>query len=168
MAFTKCEWNEDVWKGASTGCTVLVAFFNLVAEEVGREKAVEMLRKLGSGMGAQEGDMCKQQLGGQKLDVKKLSELVINASADFGDQMEIEYEDDSFKLKIYNCPLGGAYKALGMDLEAGKKICDHFGGSYCESFMKVLAPGGKYEVVRFRENWDDYCEERYSLGEGEE
>ena len=39
MAFTACEWNEDLYKGAVAGSSLLVGYFNAVAEEFGREKA---------------------------------------------------------------------------------------------------------------------------------
>ena len=96
MAFTKCEWNEDVWKGAAAGCSVFVGLFQVVAAEDGSEKASEMLKKLGKAMGTQSGEMFKQQLGDQKLDVQKLSELIVGFDASFGVQTEIEQEGDSF------------------------------------------------------------------------
>ena len=165
MAFTPCEWNEDVWKGATAGCSGFVGLFNSVAAEDGSEKASEMLKKLGTAMGTHTGEMFKEQLGDQKLDVQKLSEFITGLEASFGVRMEIEQETDSFNLRLHDCPLAAAFKAMGVDHETGKRICEDWGVVLYESLMNVLAPNGKYELVRYRENWDDYCEERVSLGD---
>lgn len=164
MAFNKCEWNEDVWKGATAGCTAFIGLFNVVAAEDGKEKAFSFLKKLGTAMGAQTGEMFKQQLGDQKLDVQKLSEFIIGFNAPFGCQMEIEEEADSFRIRHHNCPLAAVFKTLGIDYETGEKICEDWGVAIFENIMKVLAPNGQYEIAHYRENWDDYCEERYLPG----
>ena len=164
MAFTKCEWNEDVWKGATAGCSAFVGLFNVVAAEDGIEKASEMLKKLGTAMGAHSGEMFKQQLDDQKLDVQKLSELIVGFDASFGAQTEIAHEADAFRLRLHNCPLASAYKMLGIDHETGKRICEDWGVVLYKNLMNALAPNGQYEVVHYRENWDDYCEERFSPG----
>ena len=168
MAFTACEWNEDLFKGAVAGSSVFVGYFNAVVEEFGREKAAELLRKFGAAMGEHTGHTCKQQLGGQPLDVKKLAEFATGVASSFGEKLEVEYEDNSFRMRIHNCPFVDAYKALGMDMESGKSICLAIGESFSKNFLKVIAPDGRWELARCRESFDDYCEERYSLGEGEE
>ena len=165
MAFTKCEWNEDVWKGAAAGCSVFVGLFNVVAAEDGEEKAFGMLNKLGTAIGTHTGEMFKQQLGDQKLDVKKLSEFIVAFNTPFGCQMEIEQETDSFRIRHHNCPLAAAYKTMGVDHETGKRICEDWGVAVFENLMKLLAPNGKYELAHYREDWDDICEERYWPGE---
>jgi hypothetical protein len=165
MAFTACEWNEDLFKGAVAGTSLFVGYFNAVAEEVGGEKAAELLRKFGAAMGEHTGQMCKQQLGDQPLDVKKLAEFAIGVAGSFGEKLEVEYERNSFRLRIHNCPFVEAYKALGMDMESGKSVCLAIGESFSEDFLKVIAPDGHWDLARCRERFDDYCEECYSLGE---
>lgn len=164
MAFTQCDWNEDVLKGAAAGCSVFIGLANVVAAEEGSEKASGMLKKLGMAMGTQTGEMFKQQLGDQKLDAQKLSELIVGLDGSFGVKMEVEQEADSFNLRLHDCPLAAAYKAMGIDHETGKRICEDWGVTLYSNLMKVLAPNGDYELVHYRENWDDYCEERFSPG----
>ena len=164
MAFTACEWNEDLFEGAVAGSSLLVGYFNAVAEEFGEDKAAELLRKLGTAMGEHTGEMCKQQLGDQPLDVTKLAEFATGVAGSFGEKLEVEYEDNSFRLRIHNCPFAEAYKALGMDMESGKSICLAISESFSRNFLKVIAPDGHWELANCRESFDDHCEERYSLG----
>ena len=163
MAFTKCDWSEDVWKGATAGCSAFVGFICTVAEAIGKEKAFDLLKKLGETMGKRSGQMFKEQLGDQSLDAKKLSQFIIGFNGPFGCQMEIEEHPGYFSLRHYNCPVAQAFKNLNTDYETGKRICYDWGATLFENLLKVLAPEAKYEVVHYRENWDDYCEEMYTL-----
>jgi hypothetical protein len=164
MAFTESEWNEDVFKGAVAGCSAFVGLFNVIAAEEGGEKASEMLKKLGSAMGSHSGEMLKESLGGQGLDAQKLSELIAGFDASFGARTEVEQEGDAFKLRVHDCPLAAAYAMMGVDHETGKRICEDWGVTLFGNLMSVLAPNGKYELCQFRESWDGYCEESYSVG----
>lgn len=163
MAFAKCDWSEEVWKGATAGCSAFVGFIGTVAEEIGKEKAFDLLKRLGENMGKGAGQMFKEQLSNQKLDVKKLSQFIIGFNGPFGCQMEIEEHPTHFRLRHYNCPLAQAFKNMGTDYEMGKRICYDWGLPLFENLMKVLAPNGKYELSHYRENWDDFCEEMYIL-----
>ena len=165
MAFTPCDWNEDVWKGATAGCSAFVGLYNVVAAEEGIEKASEMLKKLGTATGTQHGEMVKGQLGDKQVDSHVLSEAIVGLDSAFGAKTEIEHEDDAFTLRIHECPLAAAYGMMGIDHETGKRICEEWGVTLFQSMMKVLAPNGNYELVRYRDTWDDYCEERYSVGD---
>ena len=165
MAFTQCEWNEDVFKGAAAGCSMFVSLANLMAEDMGQEKASEMLVKMGTAYGVQSGEMFKQQLGDEKPDAGKLGRFIAADYAKAGLQVETEHENGSFTLRVHNCPFAEAYKALGMDLEAGKKICEDFGLSIMHNRLKPVDPDGKAELVHFRETWDDFCEERFQLSQ---
>lgn len=164
MAFTEGEWNEDIWKGATAGCSLFVGLFQTVAAEEGSDRASEMLQKFGTSMGAHSGEMLKQQLGDQTLDVGKLSELIADFDASFGAKTEIEQQDGCFRMRIHNCPLAAAYEMMGIDRESGKRICEDWGVVLYQNLMNVLAPKGDYELVHFRETWDDFCEERFSPG----
>ena len=164
MAFTKWYWTEEIWKGATAGCTIFVALFSTVAEEIGKEKAFGLLKKLGETMGKGAGQMFKDQLGDEKLDAKTLSKFIIGFNESFGCQMEIEEHPTHFRLRHYNCPLAQAFKNLGTDYETGKRICYDWGVTLFENLMKVLAPDGEYEATHYRDNWGDFCEEKYTPG----
>jgi hypothetical protein len=163
MAFTKCDWSEGVWEGATAGCSVFVGLFGTVAEEIGKEKAFALLKKLGEGMGKGAGQMFKEQLGDEKIDIKKLAQFIIGFNGPFGCQMEIEEEPTHFRLRHHNCPVAQAFKNMATDYETGKRICYDWGVTLFENLLNVLAPEAKYEVAHYRENWDDYCEEKYTL-----
>lgn len=165
MAFSKVEWSEDTFKGATVGCSVFIGLYNTVAADAGNEKASDMLVELGAAMGTQHGEMLKGQLGDQKLDVQKLSDMIVGLDSAFGARVEVEQEADSFNLRIHECPLAAAYQALGIDHETGKKICEDWGVGLFQNLMNAVAPNGKYELVHYRETWDGVCEERYSPGE---
>lgn len=164
MVFAKCDWNEDIWKGASAGCGVFCAFVSACAKEFGWEKVSAILKGLGESMGSGVGQMFKDQLGNQKLDVEKLSKFVIGFNGPFGCQMEIERHPSFYRLRHHNCPMAAGCKSFGIDYEFMKRVCEDWGAVLFKSVMKVLAPTGQYELSHLRENFDDYCEERYTLG----
>ena len=163
MALTKHIWSEDIYKGAIAGTSIFVGFFNVVAEEFGTEKAVELLRKLGTNMGTNSGQNYRKELGDQLLDTKKLAELTTGVTNTFGDKVEVVYEKNSIRLRVRCCPFAEAYKALGMDMISGKVICKAMDESFCKAFIKEIAPNGRWELTKCRESFDDYCEEKYML-----
>ena len=55
MGLTKHIWSEDIYRGTIAGTSVFVRYFNIVAEEFGIGKVVELLKKLGMLMGSNTG-----------------------------------------------------------------------------------------------------------------
>jgi hypothetical protein len=162
MPFEERDWDEKVWKGASAGCGVFCMFVSYCAKEFGEEKVFSLLRKLGEDMGTGAGNMFKEQLGGQKLDVEKLAEFITGFNGPFGCQMEIEKHPTYFRLRHINCPIANGCKSMQVDYDIMKRVCEDWGVTLFRNITKQLSPAGKYELPHYRENFDDYCEEKYT------
>ena len=76
------------------------------------------------------------------MDTKKVAELATGITNSFGDKVEVVYEKNSIRIRVRTCPFAEAYKALGMDMTSGKVICEAIDESFCQTFIREIAPGG--------------------------
>ena len=61
---------EDVLKGATNGYATYFAYLSFVAQEVGMEKAIDIMAKMAKYMGRVQGGMIKKQAGIEEADIK--------------------------------------------------------------------------------------------------
>ena len=92
------------------------AFFNVVAQKIGMEKAIDLMSKADENLGASLGKMTKEQMGIKALDVPTASAIMNGMAETYGITSEIIEEPNTVIVK--NCSHrsagAGGMKALGI------------------------------------------------------
>jgi hypothetical protein len=155
---------EDVFNGAKTAFIFFNGFYNTVVEEVGEDKALSLLEKMGKNMGVMQGKMLKSQARRDKI--KEItpsiaSSLTRGVNEGLGMIIEtIEETPEKSTFKINKCPVYEATKLMGLDPET---LCHHGPIPLMNTIVKQLDPNLGYELEKFRSGPDDFCQESIVL-----
>lgn len=156
---------EDTFNGAKNASTFFYAYFNMVAQEISKERAVALHTKMAEVMGAKTGKMMKEQAGAEELDAKAAALLVINSIEGLGIRSEvIEESPQKVLYKCGRCPFYEAAQIVGMDAETIEAGCRAGGIRSMDTTVKQLNPDLNYKLTKFRSSADDFCEEVIVLG----
>ena len=156
---------ESTFNGAKTGLNFMFAYFNMVAQEIGLEKALALDKKTAQMLGEAQGQMIKEQIGDEEVDTRKayqaLSDLI---EGGLGISSELEEESpEKITFKIERCPVYEAAQAVGMDDEAIKAECQAGAICFMDAVTKQLHPNLSYQLLKFRTPEDSFCKEAVVL-----
>ncbi|MEE9379242.1 MAG: hypothetical protein V3V33_14555 [Candidatus Lokiarchaeia archaeon] len=139
-------------------------FYNSVVNEVGEEKALNLLEDMGKAMGIMQGKMLKSQLRRDKIKEVTPSiagPLTSGVIAGLGIETEtIEESPEKISFKINKCPVYEATKLMGLDPET---MCRHSAMPFMNTIVKQLDPNLGYELEKYRSGPDDFCQESIVL-----
>lgn len=154
---------EDVFNGALRAFMFGFAYFNTVAQEIGMERALELLTKMCESMAPLEGQVVKQQLGIQGDDAKAALALIRSVDGSLGKALEVlEESPEKVVWKTFRCPIYEAAQMLGID---AKTICRRGFGRAADVMIKQINANMSYQCRKFRSSADDFCEEAVVMGE---
>ncbi len=156
---------EDTFNGAKNAFTSFFAYLNVVALEIGMERAVALQTKTFESMGAKSGKMMKEQSGVEEFDPKAAALQVINMAAGLGNILEvIEESPQKVVIKCGRCPSYEAAQEVGLDAETMETLCRASALRILDTTVKQLNPDLNYKLTKFRSSADDFCEEEIVLG----
>ena len=156
--------NEDAFNAAKNVFSMYGVFYNNVAEKIGADQALELHIKTCEMMGTQMGQMTKEQMGITKLDAKTAATITKSVVGNFGiSNVDAEEKPTSVLVKFHECPIYEGYRAAGIDDGNIEKICRNASLKFMDSFFKQLDPNASYQLKKYRESPDDYCEEEFTL-----
>jgi hypothetical protein len=155
--------SEQAYNAAMNMTGMLGAFFNTVAEEIGREQALASLSKSLENLGAMSGRMMKEQMGIEKLDVSTVGSIMKGMGETYGLTSQVKEGPKTVLVKNYNCPFYDGLRAAGFDHEAIEAFCRHGPATMVESFLGQIDPTVKYQLRKFRSSAEDFCEEETVL-----
>ena len=155
--------SEQAYNAAMNMTGMLGAFFNTVAEEIGREQALASLSKSLENLGAMSGKMTKEQMGIEKLDVSTVGSIMKGMGETYGLTSEVKEGPNTVLVKNYMCPFYDGLRAAGFDHEAIEAFCRHGPATMVESFFGQIDPTIKYQLKKFRSSAEDFCEEEIAL-----
>ncbi len=150
-------FSEDRYQGATVGCTLFVALFKAFEQEVGKEHALAVVRKVAESFGTNFAQQMKQRVGGRVPTATEMAEFAMTEGTNFGCKVAQEDHPNSVKSTYENCPFAGAFAALGLDRDAGYEFCKAFGMTMNATMCKEV--GWAFEVTEYRKNWQGTCEE---------
>jgi hypothetical protein len=139
------------------------AFFNVVAQKVGMEKAIDLMSKADENLGASLGKMTKEQMGIKALDVPTASAIMNGMAETYGITSEIMEEPDTVIVKNYKCPFYEGLQSAGFDHNSIESSCRNGTSVIMNSFFGQLDPSVKYQLRKFRSSPDDHCVEEIVL-----
>jgi len=99
---------QDTFNGAKSGLTFMRAYVNIVAQEIGAEKALVLDTKVSEALGAMNGKMIKEQLGDREIGAKEASQvLLMRAITIIHGKYSLKHFTDYFFNKDLKCLLRG-------------------------------------------------------------
>jgi hypothetical protein len=119
---------------------IYACIFRELAQEVGREKAVDILKRALYARGQEKGRQLAIKLG--TTDLRQLAAAFVEGKAEmdaFGHEI-VEQHDDFVLLRLNKCPLVDAWREAGLPIEEQKRMCDI---AYQVDFGKFEAAGYK-------------------------
>jgi len=156
---------QDTFNGAKSGLTLMRAYVNTVAQEIGVEKALAIDNKVCKALGAMQGKMIKEQIGSKEAGTKEASQILLNViEKGYGILSEVVDENpNKIVCKIGKCPVFESAQALGMDVKDIESNCRASAIIFMDSIAKQLNPNLSYQLTKFRSTADDSCEEAIVL-----
>ena len=156
--------NEDVFNGAMAGLVFLDGFYNEVVEEIGEEKTLSLMDKMGMSLGKMQGKMLKNQARRDKIrNVTPSIARSLFGSIFTGLGMETEILKDTpekISLNVKRCPVYEAGKLMGL---VDENFCRHSAVKFMDTVVKQLNPNLNYKLKKFRTSSDDCCQEEIVL-----
>ena len=121
---------------------IYVRMYRELSKEVGKEKAVEIMKQALYARGREKGELLLAKLG--KPDLHKMAAAFLEGKSDmdaFGHEVVQEFSD-FILLRLNRCPLAEAWKEDNVSPEEQKILCDI---AYQVDFGKFEAAGYKLE-----------------------
>jgi len=157
---------EDTHNGAKNAFTLMDAYMNTVAEEIGMERALALMTKMVEQVGSLQGMMTKEQAGTKDFDAKAAHYSLVNTvSENLGIVLEVlEESPERVSTKCRLCSIYEAGKMLGWDDKFQESECRTAGAiRFVDTAVKQLNPKLSYRLKKFRSGADDFCEEELVL-----
>ena len=156
---------EDVFNGAKKALTLLDAYINTVAQEIGMARALSLMTKMSENMGAMQGKMMKEQSGVKEFDAKAASSLLRTIPEGLGFSWEAQDESPKKVVhKVRKCSVYEAAHMLGIDAKAIETMCRASSVRFMDTIAKQLNPNLSCRLTKFRSTPDDFCIEETVLG----
>ena len=152
---------EELFNVAKASFGICGGFFKDTAQEIGKEKALELYGKQGDAFGEMLTGMLKEQLGGKELDMKTFASVMTGALDGFGFSYQMDETPTHVKVTVHKCPLYEAYKAAGLDEGTVEAMCGKMSTAEYGQIEKAF-PGIKADVT-FRPQPDAPCVEEFHL-----
>ena len=146
-------WDETVRSHASA-----FLFARMLADEVGKEKALDLLDKWATAMAGMGIMQKKRQHGINGTTIKDMYNLMRAFDEQFGMWLEIDKETpDMIEHRYVNCTMPATCAMSGWDC---KEICERIIYPLCDKVTPILSPNIKWEVIEFNPDISVGCKYR--------
>jgi len=153
--------NPKVFNGVRDSFTILCTFYTEVAQEVGRDRAVELYGKYGEGFGEMIGNIIKDHKEDKKA-AKKVAARLEEMMEGFGISPKLEITPTKILSHIHACPIYDGFLAAGIDHETIESMCRSASGCEAAALERVVPDAG-ISLAKFRTVPDDFCTEEFKL-----
>jgi hypothetical protein len=156
---------QDTFNGAKSGFTFMRAFSDIVAQEIGVEKALALSAKTSETLGTLKGMMIKEELDTKEIGIKEVNQLLSDQiESNLGIFSEIVDEDpNKIQCKVGKCPVYESAQELGVDAKDIEAHCRAGSIKFMDAMAKQLNPNLSYQLTKFRSSSDDCCVETIVL-----
>ena len=149
---------EEAFNAAQFAYAAYDAFFDGVAQQVGREQAMAIQNQAMQALGAAQGQMIKAQAGVEVADAQAAYAVLSNAIGIIGFETElVESSPDKVVFKPGRCPICEAAQALGWDNETREAGCRSSSIPFMDAAVKQLNPDLSYRLISFGAGQGDSC-----------
>ncbi len=151
--------SEDIYKVARNIFGRYGAFFNIVAREIGMEKALELHAEAHRELGVATADTLRESMKGVAFDLETLGPLLRDGNISHGLVSEMVETPSSILLKNSRCPVYDGYRMVGIGDETAEALCQHGAIAKIGTTVNLLNPRLSYELTHYRSKPDESCVE---------
>lgn len=157
---------DDRLEGARNGLAFNYAYLNVVAQDIGMDRAIALSSRADTMMGEIQGKRLRERAGGNDVDLETAAEMSLKMIKDgFGISTEIvESTPNKVTFRCTRCPVFEAAQSVGMDTGTIETLCRTGSLKFMDAVVKQLNPKLSYELTHFRTAPDHQCEEQIVLG----
>jgi hypothetical protein len=157
---------EEVYQATKKVFGLYGAFFDLVAREVGMEKALALHVEAHERLGITAGKLLQEKLGKERPDLQRLGGILQESNLSIGIESELAgVTPTSIVFRNLRCPLYDGYRMGGLDDKKAETLCQRGAPAKLGSTLKLLNPDTKYRLQYYRKKPDEPCEEVIGLAQ---
>jgi hypothetical protein len=155
---------EEAYQAAKKIFGLYGAFFDLVAQQIGVEKALDLHIKAHERLGIMAGKLLKDKLGKERPDLKELGNILRESNLGIGIESEVaDMNPTSIVFSNLKCPLYDGYRLGGLDDKTAETLCQQGAPAKLGSTLMYLNPDIKYHLQYYRIKPDEPCKEIIQL-----
>lgn len=157
---------EEVYQATKKVFGLYGAFFDLVAREMGMEKAIALHIEAHERLGITAGKLIQEKLGKGKPDLQRLGNILQESNLGIGIESEMTgVTPTSIVFRNLRCPLYDGYRMGGLDDKKAETLCQRGAPAKLGSTLRLLNPDTKYHLQSYRTKPDEPCEEVIGLAQ---
>lgn len=155
---------EEVYQATKKIFGLYGAFFDLVAEQIGAERALELHVKAHERLGIAAGKMLKEKLGKERPELQRLGNILQESNLSIGIESQVaEMAPTSIVFHNSKCPLYDGYRLGGLDDKTSETLCQRGAPAKLGSTLTYLNPDIKYNLRYYRMKPEEPCKEEIEL-----
>jgi hypothetical protein len=155
---------EEVYQATKKIFGLYGAFFDLVAQQIGIEKALDLHIKAHERLGITAGKLLKDKLGKERPDLQELGNILRESNLGIGIESEVaDMNPTSIVFSNLKCPLYDGYRLGGLDDKTAETLCQQGAPAKLGSTLMYLNPDIKYHLQYYRTKPDEPCKEVIQL-----
>ena len=155
---------EEAYQAAKKIFGLYGAFFDLVAQQIGVEKALDLHIKAHERLGIMAGKLLKDKLGKERPDLKELGNMLRESNLGIGIESEVaDMNPTSIVFSNLRCPLYDGYRLGGLDDKTAETLCQQGAPAKLGSTLMYPNPDIKYHLQYYRIKPDEPCKEIIQL-----
>ncbi len=151
--------SEDIYKVARNIFGRYGAFFKIVVNEIGMEKALALHAEAHKELGVNTADAIRESMKGVEFNLETLGPLLRDGNISHGLLTEMVETPSSILLKNSRCPVYDGYRMVGLDDETAEALCQHGAIAKIGTTVNLLNPSLSYELTHYRSKPDESCVE---------
>ncbi|MHA1148633.1 MAG: L-2-amino-thiazoline-4-carboxylic acid hydrolase [Promethearchaeota archaeon] len=155
------EKSEQLFKSVRSVYIALAAYVNKVGEEIGMDKALDLLSKSFSEIGGYQGKKLKKKTNLDNANASEAYELIKQVPLSLGINLMIpKNEANKLKTRLDKCPIFESAKVVGIYPES---FCDNTAVPYYDAVAKQLNSELEFQRTKIKSSEIDFCEEQLIL-----
>lgn len=155
---------EEVYQATKKIFGLYGAFFDLVAQQIGIEKALDLHIKAHERLGITAGKLLKDKLGKERPDLQELGNILRESNLGIGIESEVaDMNPTSIVFSNLKCPLYDGYRLGGLDDKTAETLCQQGAPAKLGSTLMYLNPDIEYHLQYYRTKPDEPCKEVIQL-----
>jgi len=155
---------EEVFEATKKVYGLYGAFFKVVAQEIGRDKALDLHVKAHEEQGMAAGKFIKEKFGEESPDLEKLGSILKDSNLSIGIDCNLAQTTAALlSFKNFRCPMYDGYRAGGLDDETSEALCQEGATAKLGTMLRHLNPKLEYKLTSYRSKPDEACIEDISM-----
>ena len=155
---------EEIYQATKKIFALYGAFYGLVVQQIGTEKALYLHAKAHEQLGITAAKMIRDKLGKEIPGLQSLGNILRESNLSIGIKSEVaETNPTSIVFRNLQCPLYDGYRLGGLDDKSAETMCRWGAPAKLGSTLTYLNPETNYNLQHYRRKPDEPCEEVIEL-----